>query len=206
MTTPRVSRTKGLIVIGVFTGALASLAASAHAATESVVYSFENNGKDGLLPATNLVEVNGMLYGTTSAGGTGRCENGCGTIFSVNAATSAETVLYSFASAQRGSGPGSLHWAGKLFGTTQGGGHRDAGMLFSFNPNSNVFRQRYYFCNLYNCSDGEEPNSGLIDSKGTLYGTAYGGTYNSGVVFSFDRKTSTETVLYAFWQPAGRWI
>ena len=74
----RIPRPKGLLLAGIFAGALASFAASA--ATETVVYSFQNNGKDGLLPQSSLTEANGTLYGTTVSGGTGRCGNGCGTV------------------------------------------------------------------------------------------------------------------------------
>lgn len=203
MTMRRVSRAKWLVLAGVFAGALASFAAIADAATETVLYSFQNNGKDGLLPGASLIDVNGTLYGTTGAGGSGRCENGCGTVFSVNVTTGAETVLHSFASAgieQTSPGPGALvDAAGTLFGTTQTGGHRDGGMIYTFDPNSGAFKKQYYFCNLYYCSDGNDPNSGLVDFKGTLYGTTYeGGTYNSGVVFTFDPKTRSEAVLHAF--------
>jgi uncharacterized repeat protein (TIGR03803 family) len=201
MRPPKISHTTGLLVIGLFVGTLASCASAADAATETVVYSFQNNGKDGLLPEANLIDVNGTLYGTTDAGGTGRCDNGCGTIFSVNVATGAETVQDSFSGVQRmAPHPGALVAAkGKLFGTTQEGGHRDAGMIYSFNPKSDAFKQRYYYCNLYDCSDGEAPNPDLLYSKSTLYGTTYnGGKIGSGTVFSFDVKTGTETVLYSF--------
>jgi uncharacterized repeat protein (TIGR03803 family) len=46
--------------------------------------------------------------------------------------------------------------------------------------------------------DGANPYAGLIDVKGTLYGTTETGGYGNGTVFSIDRKTGNETVLYAF--------
>lgn len=55
---------------------------------ESVLYNF-SGGDDGSLPGAGLAEVNGLLYGTTTAGGTGKCSPsgsgpaGCGTIFAV---------------------------------------------------------------------------------------------------------------------------
>lgn len=207
MNRPILSRAKGLFLFSVFAGALGPLAAPADAATESVVYSFQNNGKDGFSPAANLIEVNGILYGTTSAGGTGRCVNGCGTFFSVNAATGAEIILHSFSDVeQTATGPGALVDAGgTLFGTTLYGGRRDAGMLFSYHLASSQFKEKYYFCNLDNCSDGASANTGLLDEKGVLYGTTeQGGSQQycvqsgCGTVFSFDRKTRTETVLHAF--------
>jgi uncharacterized repeat protein (TIGR03803 family) len=54
--------------------------------TEKMVYSFAG-GSDGSYPSGNLVELNGVLYGTTQSGGAGgACTNttyGCGTIFAI---------------------------------------------------------------------------------------------------------------------------
>jgi uncharacterized repeat protein (TIGR03803 family) len=55
---------------------------------ETVLHSFAGD-KDGASPRAGLVSVNGMLFGTTSVGGTGKCAatksslGGCGTIFSI---------------------------------------------------------------------------------------------------------------------------
>ena len=63
-------------------------------AGEKTVYSFcrQQNCKDGAGPMASLIDVNGTLYGTTSAGGNG------GTVFSFYPSTGTETVLYSFCS------------------------------------------------------------------------------------------------------------
>jgi uncharacterized repeat protein (TIGR03803 family) len=47
--------------------------------------------------------------------------------------------------------------------------------------------------------DGDEPNAGVLrDSKGSLYGTTFGGgAYNSGAVFQV-RPAAAEIVLYSF--------
>jgi uncharacterized repeat protein (TIGR03803 family) len=145
--------------------------------------------------------VNGTLYGTTQEGGTGSCKNGCGTVFSVDAATGSDTVLHSFSDAEQTYlGPGALlATGGTLFGTTQGGGRRNEGMLYSLDAQSGAFKKQYYFCNLFDCSDGAGPNSGLLAIQGTIYGTAGGGgAHNGGVVFSLDATTGAETVLYSF--------
>jgi uncharacterized repeat protein (TIGR03803 family) len=54
---------------------------------ERVLYSFKA-GKDGALPSGGLIAADGVLFGTTYAGGTGKCSasisnsvGGCGTIF-----------------------------------------------------------------------------------------------------------------------------
>jgi uncharacterized repeat protein (TIGR03803 family) len=76
--------------------------------------------------------VNGVLYGTTELGGLDRCgrfrPHGCGTVFSLNLSTGAETVLYSFCGRGKqcrdGSNPGGslLRVHRKLYGTTLDGG------------------------------------------------------------------------------------
>ena len=55
------------------------------------------------------------------------------------------------------------------------------------------------FCSATNCSDGAEPNSGLIpDSGGNLYGvTGAGGPYEGGTVYKLTPSGSVTTV-YAF--------
>jgi uncharacterized repeat protein (TIGR03803 family) len=206
MTQLGILRAKGLLFAGLFAGALASWAAVADAATVTVLYAFQNNGRDGFTPVAELIDVNGTLYGTTSAGGTGRCQNGCGTLFSVNAATGAETILHSFSDVeQTAMSPGSLVAAqGKLFGTTTDGGRRNAGMVFSFDLTSSKFEPQYNFCSLDNCTDGEYASPGLLNEKGVLYGTTEDGGSEQlcqdgcGTVFAFNPATQTETILHAF--------
>jgi uncharacterized repeat protein (TIGR03803 family) len=66
------------------------------APTETVLYSF--TGSDGAGPLASLIaDSAGNLYGTTSGGGTGLCNNGtgCGVVFKVSP-SGTETVLHSF--------------------------------------------------------------------------------------------------------------
>jgi len=51
---------------------------------ETVLHSFEGPAGDGSLPFAGLINVNGTLYGTTGYGGSGSCEIGCGTVFSLS--------------------------------------------------------------------------------------------------------------------------
>lgn len=50
--------------------------------SEKVLHDFAG-GHDGSQPYGGLIEDGGNLFGTTSAGGTGSCTAGCGTVFSV---------------------------------------------------------------------------------------------------------------------------
>jgi uncharacterized repeat protein (TIGR03803 family) len=170
---------------------------------EKVLWSF-GSGIDGKFPSANMVDVNGALYGTTSGGGI----YGGGTVFTFDSNTGSETSLYSFCAQQSctdGRSPDSLiSVKGNLYGTTSIGGNRTAcsvgcGTVFSLDPANGAETVLYSFCSQQGCTDGETPIAGVTDVKGTLYGTTqWGGAYGSGVVFSLDRKTGAETVLYSF--------
>jgi uncharacterized repeat protein (TIGR03803 family) len=168
---------------------------------ETVIHSFQANGTDGYYPNAALVNVNGTLYGTTWLGGGSGCQhNGCGTIFSVDPKTGAETVVYSFA--VKGRVPSAepsnlLNVKGMLYGETGAGGDVGVGAIFSFDPSSNTQTTLYSFMGN---NDGESPRGGVTDVNNILYGvTATGGGPNqSGTVFSYDLGSATEAVLYSF--------
>ena len=82
------------------------------------------HGPNGYGPGGVLVrDAAGNLYGTTEAGGTGKCNSGCGTAFRLNSAGK-QVWLHSFNYAD-GQGPhaGLLHdAAGNFYGTAVEGG------------------------------------------------------------------------------------
>src|SRR5690349_12982586 len=61
-----------------------------------VLHSFAG-GSDGAHPQARLIDVKGVLYGTTAEGGGSGCKDnvGCGTVYTITTAGS-ENVLYSF--------------------------------------------------------------------------------------------------------------
>ncbi|HLY00990.1 MAG TPA: choice-of-anchor tandem repeat GloVer-containing protein [Candidatus Cybelea sp.] len=82
---------------------------------ESVLYTFRG-GSDGIYPS-DLIEVNGRLYGTTERGG----DSNCGTLFSIAMSPGAKQMLHTFACGSDGARPGFLtEVRGKLYGTTNG--------------------------------------------------------------------------------------
>jgi uncharacterized repeat protein (TIGR03803 family) len=89
-----------------------------------VLYSFcsQQNCTDGQNPNPALIDVNGILYGVTIAGGTSNCD--CGTVFSLDSKTGTETVLHSFGDGADGQAPEASLIAvnGILYGTTENGG------------------------------------------------------------------------------------
>jgi uncharacterized repeat protein (TIGR03803 family) len=140
---------------------------------ERVLHSF-GSGADGEYPEASLIGVKGTLYGTTYEGGNPGCElSGCGTVFSVNLNTGAETVVYSFLDGTSGENPSAslIDVKGTLYGTTVGSGTAGDGTVFSVNPQTGAEAVVYSFCSQQNCADGEAPYAGLIDVKGTLYST-----------------------------------
>ncbi|HTT84302.1 MAG TPA: choice-of-anchor tandem repeat GloVer-containing protein [Rhizomicrobium sp.] len=173
---------------------------------ETVLYSFGSSGTDGYFPVASLIDVKGTLYGTTEYGGT----YGDGTVFSVNPKTGAETVVHSFGSGTDGSGTEAnliyVKSTGTLYGTTYAGGTNGDGTVFSLDLKTGAETVVYSFCSQANCADGEEPDAGLIDVNGTLYGTTFLGgttgdicsTRSCGTVFALDPSSGTETVLYSF--------
>jgi uncharacterized repeat protein (TIGR03803 family) len=175
--------------------------------TETFVHSFQ--GPDGWRPYAGLIDVGGLLYGTTVEGGTGACSNGCGTLFSVNPATGAETVLYSFLGKSKdGRGPrgGLINVNGTLYGTTQEGGSTGCGGLgcgtvFSFNTTTSTETVLHTFPN--SGTGGTYPSAGVISVNGTLYGTTVeGGTGacsgGCGTVFSLNPTSGMLRVLHSF--------
>jgi uncharacterized repeat protein (TIGR03803 family) len=159
----------------------------------TVLYSF-GSGTDGTNPYGALIDVNGMLYGTTFAGGTW----GDGTAFSFNPQTDAETVLWAFGNGTDGQTPyaGLINVKGTLYGTTYYGGTHGDGTVYSFNPETDTEAVLWSFGN---GTDGQNPFAGLTKVNGTLFGTTYGGgAYGTGTVFSLAPQTDAEAVLWSF--------
>ncbi len=167
--------------------------------TETVLYSFVNNGVDGVIPEAGLINFKNVLYGTTMEGG-GQLRSacgvyGCGTVFSVTRGGT-EKVLHAFGKGSDGNSPlgGLINVDGTLYGTTNGGGASGYGTVFSITP-AGTETVLYSFTG---GNDGGYPTAGLINVNGTLYGTTFiGGTSGNGTVFSITTG-GTETVLYSF--------
>ena len=105
-----------------------------------VVYEFQG-GSDGETPDSALINIGGLLYGTTANGGSSaNCSIGCGTVFSLNPETGAESVVYPFQGSGDGADPAAsvIDVNGTLYGTTAGGGgascYLGCGTVFSLNP------------------------------------------------------------------------
>lgn len=146
-----------------------------------------NNGGD----ATDTIGQNIVLWGMTPLGGT----HNSGTLFKINGNGSGFKTMYSF-DASSGTGPqGGLCKAsnGKLYGMSYGGGSRNSGTIFSFDPSTNTFKKVFDLGVDLNtlANYGGLPFGSLIAAQdGKLYGSA------SSVIFSIDPVTDTYTKLY----------
>jgi uncharacterized repeat protein (TIGR03803 family) len=145
---------------------------------------------------SSLIAVNGMLYGTTYAGGT----SDTGTVFALDPNTGAETVLHSFATYTDSQNPsGSLVAVnGVAYGLTPYGGDDGFGTVFSVDLGTGAAQVLHSFCG-YKCLDGALAYAGLIKVKGTLYGTtSQGGPVRRGTVVAVDPATGAVNVVFSF--------
>jgi len=163
---------------------------------EAVLYSFcsRANCADGAGPFAGLIPLKGKLYGTTWEGG----ENEHGTVFSLAPATGKEKVVYDFCEEQgdlRACPGGEVPYGwliysdGILYGTTYLGGIAlnsfnpgTGGTVFALDPSSGTETLLHSFGG---GADGANPIAGLLDVKGTVWGTTQsGGAHGYGTIFS----------------------
>jgi uncharacterized repeat protein (TIGR03803 family) len=181
--------------------------------TETLLYAFD--GQHGGYPQASLIfDSVGNLYGTTYG-----VEGHCGTVFKLSPEPDGqwtETVLHDFGKTllkpkpNGGCDPaGNLVFdsAGNLYGTTwNGGANLNFGCVFQLTPQPNG-EWKETLIHSFGVTGGSLPFSGLIiDAKGNLYGTAFGGgnescEFGCGIVFKLTPGANgkwTETVLHSF--------
>jgi uncharacterized repeat protein (TIGR03803 family) len=167
--------------------------------TLTTLYSFCSQGGvciDGAYPSAVLLQAtDGRFYGTTAQGGS----NGLGTVFKISAGGTL-TTLHSFNGTDGDFPATALVQAtnGKFYGTTGGGGAATYGTVFKMTPGG-ALTTLYSFCSNTNCTDGANPQAGLIQATdGNIYGTTYdGGANNDGTVFKITAG-GTLTTLHSF--------
>jgi uncharacterized repeat protein (TIGR03803 family) len=154
------------------------------------------NGENGESPWGGLIEdSSGDLFGTTFEGGV----NGEGTLFEINAGSSAVTTLASFNQTDGEYPMGNLveDTSGDLFGTTTEGGAGNEGAVFELKAGSSIITTLASFDD----SNGEFPYAGLVeDSSGNLFGTTRNGGPSGpqGTVFEVRAGSNVITTLASF--------
>ncbi len=170
-------------------GILFSYNITSNTITDKIDFSTSPNGK---IPQGSLVLAsNGKLYGMTNTGGTGND----GVLFEFDPSTYTYVKKIDFAGTSNGKYPGgSLIRAsnGLLYGMTSAGGASNYGVLFEYNPATNILTKKVDFSGT---ASGSNPYGSLVlASNGKLYGiTCQGGTSGTGVLFEYNIATSTLT-------------
>jgi hypothetical protein len=182
---------------------------------ERVLHSFAG-GTDGANPNGELVlDVNGVVYGTTQTGGNQRCKSnygvGCGTAFALSRESHtrrwSESLFHRFTGGDDGANPMpglTLDGTGALYGACSGGKH-GFGIIFRFveSSRSGKWKQQVLY-NFVGLHDGRGPWGPVtLDSEGNVYGTAMSGPGQKfgGVVFELSpgtKKGWSYKVLYNF--------
>jgi uncharacterized repeat protein (TIGR03803 family) len=173
---------------------------------ETILYSFNGDGKDGYDVYSGVVfDKSGNLYGTTLWGGA----YDYGTVYLLSRKAGggwAEKVIHSFNdNGNDGYNPYAgviVDASGNLYGTTLGGSDTNgSGTAYELSPKKVGGWAEKILNNVID-ADGSQPYGGLIfDSAGNLYGTTlYGGVNGKGNVFELTRKAGqwTEQALYSF--------
>ncbi len=167
---------------------------------------FSTSGGDGRHPIAPLIEASdGLLYGTTSQGGTTDADGYTyGTVFRLGKSGSGYQVLRKFLDLNDAQNPtGGLVQAGDgfLYGTTEFDGFNYAGAVFRMALDGSSYSVPFVFSS----TDGEAPSASLIEaSDGLLYGTtSRGGLTDQGTLFQLAAGGATHTLLHAFSQTGG---
>jgi len=175
--------------------------------TATVLYSFKNDGIDGIYPYANVIfDAAGNLYGTTYLGGA----SAGGTVFELMPVAGGgwtENVLRNFSVT---GADGYELWAGlildaagNLYGVTSQAGAYGGGAAFELTPSTGGSWTETRLYSFGNGTDGRNPFGGLVfDAAGNLYGTtASSGANLGGTAFELTPVTGggwTERVLYNF--------
>jgi uncharacterized repeat protein (TIGR03803 family) len=153
---------------------------------------------NGFTPNGKLTYFNGKLYGTTSLGG----DNKEGVIYSYDLATHTYAIRHHFKMATGKTfvyGGMVLH-NNKFYGVTSSGGDDKAGVLYEFDPSTDIYTVMHMFS-----GEGKYPGAVPVVYNNKLYGTTQGAQdYLDGVLYEYDLATGTYTEKVKFGGSAGR--
>jgi len=142
-----------------------------------------NYAANGSAPYGSLMQAtDAKLYGMTNQGGA----NNFGVIFQYDPLTNTYTDKIDFSSSSGSDPEGSLVQAndGKLYGMTYDGGANSYGVIFQYDPFTNIYTDKIDLT----IANGYYPYGSLMQANdGKLYGMTYqGGANGVGVIFQYD--------------------
>jgi uncharacterized repeat protein (TIGR03803 family) len=156
------------------------------------------NSSNGSTPTGKLTQLGNKLYGLTRYGG----DNGAGVIYEWDMKTNRYELKVSFPNNEGADNPirSMTYYKGKFYGTTGSGGVEDAGVIYEWDPSTNVFVKRLDLIS----SMGWTVTSDFAILNDKFYATTYyGGAYNQGVIFEWDPATNIYTKKYDFKRSTG---
>jgi uncharacterized repeat protein (TIGR03803 family) len=162
---------------------------------ETLVYAFQGwdgGRKDGWYPIGIPLFVRGQIYGNTIYGG----QSNNGTLYTVDPATGAEKVLYSFTGGKDGKWPSRnlVYDKGVLYGTTILGAI-GYGTVFKFDLASGRLTTLHAFTG---GAEGGDP-SNLVMAKGEIYvATSWGGGQDWGTIAQVDPGRGKTLLVHSF--------
>jgi uncharacterized repeat protein (TIGR03803 family) len=174
---------------------------------ENVLLNF-TGAPDGDGPLGDLlVQANGTVLGTTSAGGA----SNNGAVFSFvpspSGTATQDQILFSFDGNLTGGRPQVgvvTDGNGNFFGTTETNGQLNNGVVFKITPSTapgTAATETTIF--QFNLANGGQPVGSLVLSGGSLFGVTFtGGAFNQGIAFQLTPSSGggmwIETILHSF--------
>jgi uncharacterized repeat protein (TIGR03803 family) len=158
--------------------------------TESTLHSFGGRSDGEFLYGGVVLDTAGNVYGTTGYGGTGECEDNCGTVYQLMPSNGGwvENVLVNFGGTDGSYPYGGLiiDQSGSLYGTTTSGGPPGCqgfgcGVVYKLAPSDGGFT----YSALYSFSSYCFSLGGLaMDAAGNVFGVCNtGGAHGDGWIF-----------------------
>ncbi|MEO6489702.1 MAG: choice-of-anchor tandem repeat GloVer-containing protein, partial [Ferruginibacter sp.] len=143
------------------------------------------NNVTGCFSRSSMTVSNGKLYGITTQGGSGDK----GVLFEWDPITNTYNGRIDIHAQHNGINPAGqmVRYNGKYYGMTTSGGNNDVGVIFEYDPNTNVYTKKLDLSS----ANGSRPSGSLSLLGGKMYGLcANGGISNKGVIFEWDPATN----------------
>jgi uncharacterized repeat protein (TIGR03803 family) len=167
---------------GIYAGSLGTLFEydpANNTLSKKIDFDYSPNGNN---PKGSLTVYNGKLYGMTQFGGL----TNEGMLFEFNPTNGILSKKIDFQRLVNGASPiGSLTvYNAKLYGMNSDGGANSGGVLFEFNPSTNILTNLVDFDGI---NKGSNPRGNLLVYNNKLFGmTSGGGSSNLGTIFEFN--------------------